>query len=309
VYPRPPLASAGGAAATSGEPDLYAVLGVARDAEREVVDAAYRALARKYHPDVNRAPDAAGRTRALNEAYRVLHDEGLRAEYDARRRGGVARRRVVAGEDRPLDLFGAALADAWRRLDARARVVGWGARRAASGASAGETTATMRTRRAWVGPAVALAAGLATGVWVIPRFSGGRGRALAGYWRSAAEARARVAEARVRYSTQVAPGYAAVVATTSCGPVAMELIAALDAGSGRLRAVGAVPAEAEAYHFLQLDDWREERDLRVVQRDAIQSRNPDLWAAAQEREVAWRGSGLHERAETAAAQLAVVAGR
>jgi len=63
-------------------PDLYRILQVDPAAEPEVVEAAYRRLALKYHPDVNRAPEAANRMKDLNMAYEVLGDEARRAEYD-----------------------------------------------------------------------------------------------------------------------------------------------------------------------------------------------------------------------------------
>lgn len=65
--------------------DLYATLGVAANATPDQIEAAYRALARQYHPDVNRAPDAADRMRDINAAYRVLRDPQRRAEYDRQR--------------------------------------------------------------------------------------------------------------------------------------------------------------------------------------------------------------------------------
>lgn len=63
-------------------PDLYRILQVDPAAEPEVVEAAYRRLALKYHPDVSSAPDAAGRMRDLNMAYEVLGDRDRRAAYD-----------------------------------------------------------------------------------------------------------------------------------------------------------------------------------------------------------------------------------
>ena len=60
------------------------MLQVTRDADPEVIERAYKALARKHHPD--RSPDSASATRqmqAVNEAYRVLGDARRRAEYDA----------------------------------------------------------------------------------------------------------------------------------------------------------------------------------------------------------------------------------
>jgi len=61
------------------------VLQVDPSAEQEVVDVAYRRLARKYHPDVNKSPEAALRMRELAAAYDVLKDPLKRAEYDRQR--------------------------------------------------------------------------------------------------------------------------------------------------------------------------------------------------------------------------------
>ena len=63
--------------------DYYGILQVSPNAEQEVIEAAYRQLARKYHPDVYSGPDAAQRMRELNEAYEVLGDPRKRAEYRA----------------------------------------------------------------------------------------------------------------------------------------------------------------------------------------------------------------------------------
>jgi curved DNA-binding protein len=62
--------------------DYYQVLGVARDATPEQIQQAFRALARKYHPDVNKDPDAEDRFKQLNEAYHVLVDPETRKRYD-----------------------------------------------------------------------------------------------------------------------------------------------------------------------------------------------------------------------------------
>mgnify|MGYP001627033652 CR=1 FL=1 len=62
--------------------DYYAVLGVARDASIEEIKRAYRKLARKYHPDVSKEPDAVQRMSEVNEAYAVLSDPDRRAAYD-----------------------------------------------------------------------------------------------------------------------------------------------------------------------------------------------------------------------------------
>jgi curved DNA-binding protein len=62
--------------------DYYETLGVPRDASVEEVRRAYRKLARKYHPDVNKEPEAEDRFKQISEAYEVLRDEDKRARYD-----------------------------------------------------------------------------------------------------------------------------------------------------------------------------------------------------------------------------------
>ena len=62
--------------------DYYETLGVSRDAGQKELKAAYRKLARKYHPDVSKEPDAETRMREVNEAYAVLSDAEKRAAYD-----------------------------------------------------------------------------------------------------------------------------------------------------------------------------------------------------------------------------------
>jgi curved DNA-binding protein len=62
--------------------DYYQVLGVTRDASAEVIKKAFRRLARKYHPDVSKEPDAEARMKEVNEAYAVLADTEKRAAYD-----------------------------------------------------------------------------------------------------------------------------------------------------------------------------------------------------------------------------------
>ena len=62
--------------------DYYSALGLERTATEDEVRKAYRKLARKYHPDVSKEPDAEARMRELNEAHDVLRDKEKRAAYD-----------------------------------------------------------------------------------------------------------------------------------------------------------------------------------------------------------------------------------
>lgn len=62
--------------------DLYAILGVDKNADEAAIKKAYRHKARELHPDVNKAPDAEERFKELNEAYDVLSDPKKKAQYD-----------------------------------------------------------------------------------------------------------------------------------------------------------------------------------------------------------------------------------
>ena len=63
--------------------DYYKVLGVERTASDEEIKKAFRRLARKHHPDINKAPNAQARMQELNEANEVLRDKEKRAAYDS----------------------------------------------------------------------------------------------------------------------------------------------------------------------------------------------------------------------------------
>jgi curved DNA-binding protein len=63
--------------------DFYATLGVPRTASQEEIQRAYRKLARKLHPDVNKSPEAEERFKDVAEAYSVLSDSEQRKRYDA----------------------------------------------------------------------------------------------------------------------------------------------------------------------------------------------------------------------------------
>jgi curved DNA-binding protein len=63
--------------------DYYKILGVEHDASESAVKKAYRRLARKYHPDLNKGSEAQARFQEISEAYEVLGDPEKRKRYDA----------------------------------------------------------------------------------------------------------------------------------------------------------------------------------------------------------------------------------
>ena len=70
---------------TSGDPDPYKVLQVDPEADPDVIQAAYRRLAQKFHPDTGGGADAAKRMVAINAAWAVLRDPQSRRELDRAR--------------------------------------------------------------------------------------------------------------------------------------------------------------------------------------------------------------------------------
>lgn len=63
--------------------DYYKILGVDRNATEAKIKSAYRKLARQYHPDVNKSPDAVNKFKDINEAYEVLSDKEKKNRYDS----------------------------------------------------------------------------------------------------------------------------------------------------------------------------------------------------------------------------------
>lgn len=99
--------------------DHYSTLGVLPEAEAIVVTAAYRALAQRYHPDKSPGDplEAHRRMAEINEAYRVLGDANLRAEYDASRRMEDYADYRSAESDESSEAFSAALRELEERWE------------------------------------------------------------------------------------------------------------------------------------------------------------------------------------------------
>lgn len=71
--------------------DLYDILGVSRTASADDIKSAYRKLARKFHPDVNKAADAAEKFKEVQDAYDTLSDPQKRRDYDQYGHSGAPR--------------------------------------------------------------------------------------------------------------------------------------------------------------------------------------------------------------------------
>ena len=93
--------------------DYYKVLGVSKDASEAEITKAYRKLARKYHPDLNKTKEAEEKFKDISEAYDVLSNKEQRQKYDAIRQFGMGGARFAGGSgqggfntDAFSDIFG-----------------------------------------------------------------------------------------------------------------------------------------------------------------------------------------------------------
>ncbi|GFH31043.1 uncharacterized protein HaLaN_29999, partial [Haematococcus lacustris] len=110
----PPIAAGrttrrrGFAVVVRAEADYYSLLGVDKSADQKDIKQAYRAKARKFHPDVNKEPGAEERFKKIGEAYEVLSDSNKRAIYDRYGEAGL-KGGMGGGQSgdftNPLDLF------------------------------------------------------------------------------------------------------------------------------------------------------------------------------------------------------------
>jgi len=88
----------------------YSVLGVKRTADTGTIKSAYRALAKTWHPDQNPNPEAPQRFAEISQAYRILIDPDLRAQFDGGKIDALGRRRTSAFSGNPFAVF----REAWR---------------------------------------------------------------------------------------------------------------------------------------------------------------------------------------------------
>ena len=69
--------------------DYYEALGIDKNADQDTIKKAYRTLAKKYHPDINKSPDAVDKFKEVQEAYEILSDESKKSLYDRYGHAGV----------------------------------------------------------------------------------------------------------------------------------------------------------------------------------------------------------------------------
>lgn len=269
---------------------LYAALQVQPSAEPEVIEAAYRALARKYHPDVNAAPEAAQRMRDVIAAYQVLSDPQRRAEYDRTQAGRVAYpTESVWSRDHvkvPLALLLQHASLALFRLHAPRR-----AQRVAL----------------WV-----VAAGLA--LWLgwqltlgyrqnsLPLMGGIVERqAVQAYWRRVEPVAGGLEAARARYLNVVAPygSFGSAAESTLYRSISAGYAAELERAVSALRSQSRIPQRAATLHFALLQQWTLELDVVRGLNAAAATRDFAAWTRTSATEI-----DLQARQRESAAALA-----
>lgn len=67
---------------TLAQKDYYKILGVSKNSSAKEIKKSYYQLAKKYHPDTNKDPDASKKFQEVSEAYEILSDDTKRKEYD-----------------------------------------------------------------------------------------------------------------------------------------------------------------------------------------------------------------------------------
>ncbi|XP_024517782.1 chaperone protein dnaJ A7A, chloroplastic isoform X2 [Selaginella moellendorffii] len=87
------------------ENEYYDILGVPKTASKAEIKTAYRKLARQFHPDVNKEPDADKKFKEISNAYEVLSDDDKRSIYDKYGEAGLKGAGAGAGFSNPFDLF------------------------------------------------------------------------------------------------------------------------------------------------------------------------------------------------------------
>jgi curved DNA-binding protein len=103
--------------------DYYHVLGVQRSAGQDDIQRAYRKLARRFHPDINKEPGAEDRFKDINEAYEALSDPKKRARYD---RYGPQWRQIPEDYDGPAPGAGPFTGGGGRRVYVNTGGAGFG---------------------------------------------------------------------------------------------------------------------------------------------------------------------------------------